>query len=312
MTPAERTKRFHPELATAALWLPRGFVREWSLWFLARAKPPTLPLPRGMTLAERLLPGGHASVRIVREIEGAQRRPVVMWLHGGGYVLGDARQDDRVCARLAKRLGAVVASVNYRLAPRHPFPAALDDCIAAWEILHRDADALGVDPTRSILAGQSAGAGLAAGLSHRLLDEGRPLPRLQMLAYPMLDDRTVLREIDGRHHRVWDRASNEIGWAHYLGSAPGTADVSDHAAPSRRSDLRGLPPTWIGVGSHDLFHDENVDYAQRLAAAGVPVELVVVPDAFHAFDLLMPHAAVSRAFVESQTQAMERALADVP
>ncbi|MCY1055892.1 alpha/beta hydrolase [Nannocystis sp. SCPEA4] len=292
-----------------AKWLPRGAVRRWSLWLLERLPMPTPRLPEGVTVTVRQLDGTSATVRVIRGPGDARARPVVLWIHGGGYVIGSAKQDDLVCARIALRLGAVVVSVDYRLASRHPFPAPLDDCVAAWELIHREAPALGVDPTRSIIVGQSAGGGLAAGLVLRLADGGRPLPRLQVLVYPMLDDRTVLRQIEGRHHRVWDRGSNAIGWSKYLGRAPGGADVSEYAAAARRVDLRGLPPTWLGVGTLDLFHDEDVDYAARLAAAGVPVELELVPGAYHGFDIVAPRARVSQGFVESQLKAMEGALA---
>jgi acetyl esterase/lipase len=299
---------FHPELRAAARWLPRGFVRSWSLWLMEHLPVPAPRLPDGLTVTVRPLEGTSASIRLIGGPSGPRPRPVVLWLHGGGYVFGTAKQDDGLCARIAQRLGALVVSVDYRLATRHPFPAALDDCVAAWELIHREAASLGVDAMRSIIIGQSAGGGLAAGLVLRLKDTGRPLPLLQVLAYPLLDDRTVLRQVDGRNHRVWDQTSNAIGWSKYLGHAPGGEDVSDHAAAARRVDLRGLPSTWIGVGTLDLVCDEDLDYARRLEAAGVPSELEIVPGAYHGFDVAVPRVRVSEAFVESQLKAMERAL----
>ncbi|AKT41451.1 alpha/beta hydrolase [Chondromyces crocatus] len=298
---------FHPELRASARWLPRGVVRSWSLWLMARLPTPAPRLPDGVTVEERPLGGTSASVRILRASGSSRRAPVVLWIHGGGYVVGRAKQDDLVCARMAQRLGAVVVSVDYRLASNHPFPAPLDDCVAAWDLLQREAASLGVDAKRAIIAGQSAGGGLAAGLVLRLADSGRPMPILQVLVYPMLDDRTVLRQVDERHHRVWDQNSNAIGWSKYLGRPPGGADVSEHAAAARRADLRGLPPAWIGVGTLDLFHDEDLDYARRLEAAGVPVEVELVPGAYHGFDAVLPRAPVSKAFVEARVRAMERA-----
>lgn len=301
------TSPFHPELRFAARWLPRGVVRSWSVDVLARLRLPSVLLPRGITVTVQRLEGTSAAVRILRPARAGSARPVVLWIHGGGYVIGSAAQDDRRCARLALELDAVVVSVDYRLASKHPFPAPLDDCVAAWEWVHRSAAELGVDPTRAVIAGMSAGGGLAAGLVLRLRDRARPLPRLQVLIYPMLDDRTALRAVDERNLRAWDSASNRVGWSRYLGHAPGPA-VSDHAAAARCVDLRGLPPAWIGVGTLDLFHDEDVAYAERLREAGVATELAIVPGAFHAFDALVPRAEVSRRFVASYRAAIARAL----
>ncbi|MFO0624340.1 MAG: alpha/beta hydrolase fold domain-containing protein [Polyangiales bacterium] len=155
----------------------------------------------------------------------------------------------------------------------------------------------------------SAGGGLAAALVLRAHDRALPAPALQLLVYPMLDDRTALRDHDDRDFRLWDDVSNRFGWRAYLGRAPGHDDVPDHAAPARRRDLAGLAPAWIGVGTADLFHDEDLAYAARLREAGVDVSLEVVPGAFHAFDVVAPRAAVSRAFFEAQISALAQAFA---
>jgi acetyl esterase/lipase len=265
-------------------------------------------VPPGVTVTERAL-DGPARVRVVRGSPRAEPRPALLWIHGGGYVIGAARQDDGLCGRFARALDAVVVSVEYRLAPDHPFPTPLHDCAAAYRFLHREATALGIDPARVAIAGQSAGGGLAAALALYVHDAGLPAPVLQVLVYPMLDDRTVLRAVDPTPHRLWDAASNRLGWTAYLGTAPGGPEVPEHAAPARRADLSGLPPAWLGVGTHDLFHDEDVDYACRLRAAGVPTTLEVVPGAFHGFDAVLPGAPVSRAFFASQVAALREAFA---
>ncbi|ALE75690.1 esterase [Pseudonocardia sp. EC080610-09] len=209
----------------------------------------------------------------------------LLWIHGGGLVLGSPMIDEKRCGTLAAELGVVVVSVDYRLAPGDPFPAAVDDCHAAWTRLRDDTAHLGIDPGRIVVGGASAGAGLAAALAQRLHDEQGPQPLAQWLYYPMLDDRTAARrELDLPRHRVWSNRNNEVGWRSYLGHAPGTVTPPPYAAPARREDLAGLPPAWIGVGDVDLFHDEDVDYADRLRAAGVPVTLDVVPGAPHGFD----------------------------
>lgn len=297
---------FHPDLQTAARLLPRAFVGPWTAWLLRALPLPSAPVPVGITVSRQGVPGGPA-IRVVRGAPRAEPRPALVWIHGGGYVIGAASQDDALCGRFARDLDAVVVSVDYRLAPRHPYPAALDDCLAAFRFLRAEAGALGVDPTRVAVGGMSAGGGLAAALALRVHDEGLPPPVLQLLAYPMLDDRTVSRAVDDRAFRMWAPSSNRYGWSSYLGVAPGSEGVPDHAAPARRTDLRGLPSAWIGVGTLDLFHDEDLAYAHRLREAGVPVTTDVVEGGFHGFDAVVPWAGVSRAFFRSQVEALRAA-----
>ena len=240
------------------------------------------------------------------ELSGA----ALCWIHGGGYIVGDAVTNDRQCAVLARDFKMVVVSVNYRLAPKHPFPAALDDCFGAWRWMREQAGALGISPARIVIGGQSAGGGLAATLVQRIHDLGDTQPLAQLLYYPMLDDRTAARvELDGIKHRLWNNQSNRAGWSHYLGTQPGNPVLPDYAAAARRADLSGLPATWIGVGDIDLFYQENCEYARRLREAGVDCELEIVPQAPHAFDMLVPNAAISKAFIASQRQFLHRVLA---
>jgi acetyl esterase/lipase len=268
---------------------------------------PAQRLPTTVTIEERRVGSPPVTVRIIRPVAAGDRRPVILWIHGGGYVLGRARQDDAVCARLADCLGAVVVSVDYRLAPENRFPAALDDCDAAYNFIRSQAADLDIDPARVAVAGQSAGGGLAAALVQRVRDQGAPAPVLQMLIYPMLDDRTVLLSHVDRNVRLWDDKSNHYGWASYLGHEPGIAAVSSYAAPARQETLRGLPPAWIGVGTNDLFYDEDVLYAKRLREAGTRVKLRVVNGAFHGFEKAVPRAEVSRKFFEMQLAALAEA-----
>lgn len=234
-----------------------------------------------------------ASVRLLYRPRGLDAAaPVLLWIHGGGYVAGSAATNDRAVRRIAAQLGAVAVSVQYRLAPEYPYPAALDDCYAALEWLIARDD---IDRRRILVAGKSAGAGLAAALALRCVDAGLAELAGQILTYPMLDDRTVARST-ATGARGWTPEDNSFGWRAYLGCEPGASGVTAYAAPARREDFSGLPPTWIGVGAGDLFHDEDVAYAQRLRAAGVPTHLEVVPGGYHGFDVIGAQTSAVRRF----------------
>jgi acetyl esterase/lipase len=297
----------HPDLVGIARWLPRGVVPgRAALWVAQAMSAVAGPLqryrpPDGVTVTEHRV--GELAVRVFSPTGGASPRPALLWIHGGGYVLPGSVVDDVVCGRFVQRLGVTVVSLDYRLAPQHPYPAALGDCMAAYRFVHASSAELGVDPARVVIGGASAGGGLAAALALRIVDEGAPAPALQLLVYPMIDDQNVGPR-EGTF-RVWDPASNRVGWSSYL---RGVDPVPDHAAPARRVDLRGLPPAWIGVGALDLFHDEDLDYARRLREAGVPVETVVVEGAFHGFDMVVPSAPVSQRFFEAQVAAIAAAV----
>jgi len=264
-------------------------------------------LRRGARDVEVVEVAGGVSARIHRPPPGS-RTPVaaVLYLHGGGYVLGTATMGDQFCSRLARHLGVVVAAVDYRLAPEHPYPAALEDADAALRWLAEQPE---VDAGRIALVGDSAGGGLAAAVALRARDRGEISPVVQVLSYPMLDDRTKDAGVDPRVLRLWNQPSNRFGWDAYLGDRAGQ-EVPATAAPARASDLSGLPATWIGVGTHDLFYEEDVTWARRLEAAGVPCNLLVVEGAYHGFDRAEPRAEVSRAFLRARLTALREALAD--
>ncbi|MDI1436862.1 alpha/beta hydrolase [Polyangium sorediatum] len=309
------SQAFHPDLARAARFLPRVNLSPRLLSvlrFLMRVAP-SPRAPRDVVVHDVRVPGPAGApqvrVRIYRPATLARPAPALLWIHGGGYILGAPEQDDHLCASNARDLGIVIVSVDYRLAPEHPFPAPLEDCYAALRWLFAEAAALGVAPDRIAIGGASAGGGLTAALAQLAHDRKEVKPVFQLLIYPMLDDRTTTRtDIDGEHHRLWTQESNVVGWTSYLGHAPGRPVVPAHAAAARREDLSDLPPAWMGVGTCDLFHDEDIAYARRLSACGVPCEEVIVPGAFHGFDLTFRDAPVSRDFRAGYIAALRRAL----
>lgn len=303
---------FHPDLALGR-FLPPISIGPRLSELARRARPRPLDPPPGVTVEELVVPGPPdgppVSLRVFRPAGATATVPALLWIHGGGLVLGSPEQDDRANMEFVRELGIVVASVKYRLAPRDPAPAAVEDAYAGLRGLVARAGELGIDPHRIAVGGASAGGGLAAALSLLAHDRGEVRPAFQLLVYPMLDDRTVTRtDLAGRTVRLWTAKSNRFGWTSYLGVEPGSDGVSPYAAPARRDDLRGLPPAWIGVGTLDLFHDEDLEYARRLDAAGVPCELRVVPGAFHGFDGLFPRADVTLGFRLDQVGALRTAL----
>ena len=310
-----------PELRTVVEKLPTDRPLDLKEIPAARVKMKKMvtamlaPLPpvEGVTSQDEFAPGSKGDpavrVRVYRSNDQPGKLPALFWIHGGGYVMGDIDQDDRLMQQLVKRIGCVAVSVDYRLAPEHPFPAPVEDCYAGLKWLFAHANELGVEPSRIAIGGASGGGGLAAGLALLVRDRKEVQVAFQLLIYPMIDDRNVSPASYAiTDPRVWNRESNRLGWRAYLGRDGGGADVSPYAAAARATDLTNLPPAYIPVGALDLFVDENIEYAQRLIQAGVPAELHVYPGAFHGFDLFAPHARVSKQFKADRDYALKRAL----
>ena len=306
---------FHPDLRRIARRLP-NVTASRPLLSVGRFLMRLQPKPRrveDVAVEDVRVPGPAGAppvrVRTYRPRTGQGPTPALFWIHGGGYILGRPEMDEPLCLELVRELGIFIASVDYRLAPQDPFPAPLEDCYAALRWLFAQAGTLGVRPERIAMGGASAGGGLTAALAQLAHDRKEVRPVFQLLVYPMLDDRTTTRtDIDGTNHRVWNQGSNAFGWRAYLGREPGGAEAPVHAVPARREDLKNLPPAWMGVGTCDLFHDEDLAYARRLEAAGVPCDVVVVPGAFHGFDIIGRDAGVARDFRGGFTAALRRAL----
>ncbi|MET0627008.1 MAG: alpha/beta hydrolase [Acidimicrobiia bacterium] len=234
-------------------------------------------------------------------------RGCLYWIHGGGFIMGSGLTQDPRLDRWVEELDCVAVSIDYRLAPGHPYPKPLDDCHLGlqWTVSH--ADELGIDPTRIVLAGASAGAGLAAALALLARDRGEIAVAHQLLVYPMLDDRMITPSSQIEGAPIWSREANVLGWRSYLGHEPGVNGVDAYAAPARATDLANLPPTWIGVGTLDIFRDEDIDYASRLLASGVPTELHVYAGAPHGFEMLAASSGVARRFQLDMDDALRRA-----
>lgn len=282
--------------------------------FAAFAKTfPNPPLPAGMSVQDVTVPG-HQSTDpdvLVRLYRPKGQKPVsgaLLWIHGGGMVLGEVGMNDQLCAMRAEELGCLVASVDYRLAPEHPYPAQLHDCYAALSWLAANSPDVGIDPAAIAVGGSSSGGGLATGLTMMARDQGGPAIIFQLLVYPMLDHRNQTRTSGlVQDTRVWNQAANVAAWAAYLGQ---TTDVSPYAAPAiaEVGDLIGLPPAYINVGEFDIFVDENVSYAQALMSAGVSTELHVYRGAFHASDMLVADSPVSKRWRADEMAALRAVL----
>jgi acetyl esterase/lipase len=313
---------FDPELATALPGIheamPPGVTAAMipGLRAVMDGASPTveaLAQDGAFSIVERRVPGpaGAPDVTLLvarpRDLRGPA--PIVLHTHGGGMVMGDHRTGLETVLTWAAELGLVVVSVDYRLAPEHPFPAGVEDSYAGllWAAEH--ADEIGGDAARILLAGASSGGGLAAALALLARDRGDVRPIAQLLMYPMLDDRGTgasVQQMAGVG--VWDATANETGWTALLGASRGGPEVSPYAAPARAADLSGLPPAFLDVGTAETFRDEVLEYGARIARAGGEVELHLWPGAFHAFDFWVPDARVSQDATRARVQWLRRVL----
>ena len=260
------------------------------------------------------IPGFRDDEIVISTITARNRArvgPAFLHFHSGGMVMGNRFDGIEQFVDWAVKHDGVLVTVEYRLAPEFPDPYPVEDCYAALTWLAIHSSDIGVDPDRLFVVGASAGGGLAAGVSLLARDRRGPAIRGQLLSYPMLDDRehtTSTMQFEGLG--VWDRISNVTGWSALLGDRYGTDQVSSYAAPARTSDLAGLPPAYIEVGSAEVFRDECVAYASAIWAVGGRAELHVWPGAFHACDLLAPDATISREMRSARDAWIVRMLSD--
>jgi acetyl esterase len=265
-----------------------------------------------LEIEDRTIPGWdgdpEVGVRIYRPAAPAGAVPGILLIHGGGFVVGSIEAEHAGAALTAIKTGAAVVSVEYRLAPEHPYPAGVRDCYSALGYVARQAEELGIDPERIALLGTSAGGGLAAATALLARDLGGPAVCFQMLHIPELDDRldtpSMRAFVDSP---VWNRPLAEISWRYYLGDMTDTDDVPPYAAPARAADLSGLPPAYISTAENDPLRDEGMIYGLRLLQAGVSVELHQFPGTFHGSALVTTAAVSQRAQRESMA-VLTRAL----
>jgi acetyl esterase/lipase len=318
LSDAEYIARYvHPEL--------RAMARQYAAMagMMPTFSAATLPMMRkGMeaqavkklaapAIEKRQVPGGRGQPPVTIHVINAKpgtRRPAIVHMHGGGYIMGNASMNFVELQGICQALDCAAVSVDYRLAPETTYAGSVEDNYAALKWVHANADQLGVDPARIAVMGESAGGGHAAILAIVARDRGEAPIAFQCLIYPMIDDRTGSTRNPAPHigRLLWTRERNASGWRMFLGMAPGGSRVPSLAAPARVANLAGLPPAFIGVGSIDLFYDEDVDYAQRLNAAGVTAELIVVPGAFHGFDAA--EVPVAKRFGAAKVDALRRGL----
>jgi acetyl esterase/lipase len=295
------------ELTNETLVQVRAMIEE-----MGSLMAPNLPAFPDISVSERFVPGpeGAPDVRVLVYLPTTVRAPLpaMLWIHGGGYVIGSADQEDLSAKTIVSAVGCAVVSVDYRLAPETPHPGPVEDCYAALRWLYTHAGELGVDTARIAIGGGSAGGGLAAALALLTRDRGEVPLAFQLLIFPMLDDRTVTTADPHPYtgEFLWTADANRFGWTALLGQEPGGPDISPYASAARAEHLEGLPPTFIGVGTLDLFLEEDLEYARRLMRAGVPTELHVYPGAYHGFPLVAG-AWMSQALERDQLAALKRA-----
>ncbi len=305
----------HPELQRAAGMIPQITFNSRNLrWYRFFIRLPWIQKTPKDILVKNVFIAGQSRnaqirLRMYRPQSMVSSAPVLLWLHGGGYILGKPEQDDPCCIQYARELGIMVVSVDYQHAPEYPFPSAMEESYAALEWVCSHAEQLGIDANRIALGGASAGGGLAAALAQFTQELSEIHPVLQLLVYPMLDDRTSIRTGPvQQNHLLWSQESNRFGWESYLGIECGAAVVPPFSVPARCNDLAGLPPAWIGVGTLDLFYDEDIAYGQRLRDRGIACRTYIVPGAFHGFDLAGLSLQVVRDFRRSQIETLKQYL----
>lgn len=264
------------------------------------------PTPADVTVTDFHAVAGDGAKVLLRWYakDGSAPGSAALYLHGGGMILGSVALYDAPIARYVSASGVPMLAVDYRLAPEHPDPTPVEDVYTGLKWLHDHAAELGVDPARIAVMGDSAGGGLAAGVTLLARDRGEPAVARQILVFPMLDDRTTTPDPELVPFATWTYEDNVTGWSALLGDRAGGPGVSPYAAAARATDLSGLPPTYLEVGQLDIFRDEDLDYARRLGAAGVDVEFHLHPGVPHEFETFAWDTDVARRAVADRLRVL--------
>ena len=300
------TRNFDPELAPYLPLIPtvidfstRESIRDFWTRFSSQNTPKkNLKNTKGISIENRVIPGLNGDPEIAIRIyhpdtPTKNKLPAIYEIHGGGFIIGDLNMQDDWCKHIAEKVEAIVVSIDYRLAPESPFPAAPDDCYAGLCWLFEHADSLGIDASRIAIAGQSAGACLAVSTTLRARDLGGPQVCFQLLEVPVFDNRLETASMhEFQDTPMWNRPNAIWSWKHYLGSGE-QGDISPYAAPARADDLSGLPSTYISTMEFDPLRDEGIEFALRLMRAGIAVELHNYPGTFHG-STMITNAKVSQ------------------
>ncbi|HDV8361502.1 TPA: alpha/beta hydrolase [Bacillus cereus] len=292
--------RVHPKLLPALEMIPDFELHPENLPAMREQAALILPDIIGdesLSITEEIIEGPDANplrLKIYRPKSNDQSLPALLWIHGGGYILGSADENDILCVRFAKEANCMVVNVDYRLAPEHPYPAPIEDCYAALKWMADNAEALNIDSNRIGVAGASAGGGLTAALTILARDRQYPSICFQMPLYPMIDDRNNTPSANEiKEGFTWNQKTNEAGWKMYLGELHGTDHIPAYAAAARAEDYRNLPRTYTCVGQLDAFRSETLTYVTKLTEAGVDVEFHLYPGAYHGFEMLPSDADIT-------------------
>ena len=302
--------KLHSEVRNTIRFLPRIPWQIKPLFFLSRLMydlGARTPLDEGVKV-EKI---NHDGIEL--SIFTSKNNPpkcAVLWCFGGGHWAGKPEHLNQIASKAVRELDAMVVVPKYRLAPKHPFPADLNDCYKGWQWLVENAGHKCIALDKLAVAGHSAGGGLAASLAQRILDEGGTQPQAQCLFYPMIDDRTATdRSLDNLNHFIWNNQVNQVCWNAYLSpNKAGAKTLPKYAAAARRENLEELPPAWIGQCELDLFYEEYKDYAQRLQQAGVECEIYLQKGVPHAFEVMVAEAEISKQFEAAAIKFLHRKL----
>jgi acetyl esterase/lipase len=317
-SPVDPMQLVNPQFRAPLQSMPDLPPMEWTAamlpMFREGAKGLARPLLPAPAVVKRMIPGPKGAPEVPLYMTGSTAgasKPAVLHIHGGGFIAGSAADSRRDIQELATNHDCIAITVDYRLAPEATFPGSLEDNYTALLWMYTNAAELGIDRTRIAIKGESAGGTHAAALAIAARDRGEVPLCLQVLLYPALDDRTgsTMSVPPYIGHYIWTAAANRFAWTSLLGKPAGSAQPPAGSVPARVENLAGLPPAWIGVGSVDLFANEDLEYGRRLLQAGVSTELHLVPGGFHGFDIFVPQAPLSVAFTEGWNAALSRAFA---